>query len=47
VGWEIHDYRRARLNQRYYVPAGVAAAAGLGVGIGIGIGAARHRPRGR
>ena len=43
VGWEIHDYRRARMNQRYYVPAGVAAAAGLGIGIGIGISAARHK----
>jgi HAD superfamily hydrolase (TIGR01490 family) len=45
VGWEIHDYRRARMNARYYVPAGLAAAAGLGVGIGLGIGAAKHRPR--
>ncbi len=43
VGWEIHDYRRARMNQRYYVPAGVAAAAGLGIGVGLGIGAAKSR----
>jgi HAD superfamily hydrolase (TIGR01490 family) len=41
VGWEIHDYRRARMNQRYYVPAGLAAAAGLGIGVGLGIAAAR------
>ncbi len=41
VGWEIHDYRRTRMNQRYYVPAGLAAAAGLGIGIGLGIAAAR------
>jgi HAD superfamily hydrolase (TIGR01490 family) len=46
VGWEIHDYRRARMNQRYYVPAAVAAAAGLGIGVGLGIGAAKAaRPR--
>ena len=45
VGWEIHDYRRARMNRRYYVPAAVAGAAGLGIGIGLGIGAAQHRPR--
>jgi HAD superfamily hydrolase (TIGR01490 family) len=43
VGWEIHDYRRARMSNRYYIPAGVAAAAGLGVGVGIGISAARHK----
>ncbi len=43
VGWEIHDYRRARMNQRYYVPAGVAAAAGLGIGVGLGISAAKHK----
>jgi HAD superfamily hydrolase (TIGR01490 family) len=42
VGWEIHDYRRARMNARYYVPAGLAAAAGLGLGVGLGIGATRH-----
>lgn len=41
VGWEIHDYRRTRMNQRYYVPAGLAAAAGLGIGVGLGIAAAR------
>jgi HAD superfamily hydrolase (TIGR01490 family) len=45
VGWEIHDYRRARMNQRYYVPAAVAAAAGLGIGVGLGIGAAKARTR--
>lgn len=43
VGWEIHDYRRARMNQRYYVPAMVAGAAGLGIGIGLGIAAAKNR----
>ena len=43
VGWEIHDYRRARMNQRYYVPAGLAAAAGLGIGVGLGIAAASNR----
>jgi HAD superfamily hydrolase (TIGR01490 family) len=43
VGWEIHDYRRARMNQRYYVPAGLAAAAGLGIGVGLGIGAVKQR----
>ena len=44
VGWEIHDYRRARMNQRYYVPAMVAGAAGLGIGIGLGIAAAKNKP---
>jgi HAD superfamily hydrolase (TIGR01490 family) len=44
VGWEIHDYRRAHMNRRYYAPAALAAAVGLGVGIGIGIGATRRRP---
>ena len=29
------------MNQRYYVPAGLAAAAGLGIGVGLGIAAAR------
>jgi HAD superfamily hydrolase (TIGR01490 family) len=43
VGWEIHDYRRARMNQRYYVPAMVAGAAGLGVGVGLGIAAAKSK----
>jgi HAD superfamily hydrolase (TIGR01490 family) len=43
VGWEIHDYRRARMNARYYVPAAVAGAAGLGIGLGLGIGAVRHK----
>ncbi len=43
VGWEIHDYRRARMNQRYYVPAMVAGAAGLGIGVGLGIAAAKNR----
>ena len=43
VGWEIHDYRRARMNRRYYLPAGLAAAAGVGVGIGLGIGATRQK----
>jgi len=43
VGWEIHDYRRARLNTHYYIPAALAAAAGLGIGVGVGIGAARVR----
>ena len=46
VGWEIHDYRRARFATHYYIPAGLAAAAGVGVGIGIGIGAARVRKNG-
>jgi HAD superfamily hydrolase (TIGR01490 family) len=46
VGWEIHDYRRARFATHYYIPAGLAAAAGVGVGIGIGIGAARVRKTG-
>ncbi|CAB4848556.1 unannotated protein [freshwater metagenome] len=43
VGWEIHDYRRARLTNRYAIPAGLAAAAGIGVGIGVSIGASRHK----
>ena len=43
VGWEIHDYRRTRMNQRYYVPAALAAAAGLGIGAGLGIAAAKKK----
>jgi hypothetical protein len=31
------------MNQRYYVPAGIAAAAGLGIGVGLGIGAVKNR----
>jgi HAD superfamily hydrolase (TIGR01490 family) len=46
VGWEIHDYRRARFATHYYIPAGLAAAAGVGVGIGIGIGAVRVKKDG-
>ena len=45
VGWEIHDYRRSRLNQRYYVPAMVAGATGLGVGIGLGIASVKSAKR--
>jgi hypothetical protein len=43
VGWEIHDYRRTRMNQRYYVPAALAAVNGLGVGVGLGIAAAKKK----
>ena len=45
VGWEIHDYRRARLNKRYYVPGAVAAAAAAGIAVGFGLGALRGRRR--
>jgi HAD superfamily hydrolase (TIGR01490 family) len=43
VGWEIHDYRRARLAKRYYVPGAVAGAALAGTAIGFGLGALRWR----
>jgi HAD superfamily hydrolase (TIGR01490 family) len=43
VGWEIHDYRRSRMNRRYYVPGLVAMAAAAGVGVGVGLGAVKNR----
>jgi len=43
VGWEIHDYRRSRMNRRYYVPGMVAVAAAAGVGVGVGLGAVKNR----
>jgi HAD superfamily hydrolase (TIGR01490 family) len=46
VGWEIHDYRRARMNRRYYVPAAVSGAAAAGFGIGVGAVALRRRVSG-
>ena len=43
VGWVIHDYRRSRMNRRYYVPGMVAVAAAAGVGVGVGLGAVKNR----
>jgi HAD superfamily hydrolase (TIGR01490 family) len=43
VGWEVHDYRRSRMNRRYYVPGMVAVAAAAGVGVGVGLGAVKNR----
>ena len=46
VGWEVHDYRRARMAKRYYVPGAVVGAAATGVAVGFGLGALRWRSRG-
>jgi HAD superfamily hydrolase (TIGR01490 family) len=43
VGWEIHDYRRSRMNRRYYIPGMVAAAAAAGFSAGLGVGAVQRR----
>jgi HAD superfamily hydrolase (TIGR01490 family) len=43
IGWEIHDYRRSRMNRRYYVPGMVVAAAAAGFSAGLGIGALQRR----
>ena len=43
VGWEIHDYRRSRMNRRYHIPGMVAAAAAAGFSAGLGVGAVQRR----
>ena len=45
VGWEIHDYRRARFATHYYIPAGLAAAAGLAGRSGLTVTLCESRPR--
>ncbi len=41
-GWEVRDYRRARMRRRVGVPAVAVGAVGLGVGVAIGAAAARR-----